>query len=626
MSPSALDVIVPRVGDRLTRTRTHLRRALAGREAELLTSWNLEPRTIRGDDGREFTVLIGQGPPTEERFQAATLASHHWLSDQARAQADTVTSTGAPIHITVAEGLQLLDREAETLAADIVADIHDGLRLVPAKLRTAVGTRTELIAQWPWPFDRHLAASVLVELLVLSETLPPGEPPLLSTWREVAAADVALWAEAHRAAQVRPAWSGFRQVVETGDWVELGHPRWIRLAALYMTVQAVEQDRHRQAVAIDAGRPHHDLVMGWRDLPKDTRTPHTLTAKDGRIELIAPGRGCVQLTLDLEGDSSPSEALITALREMRGTKGLRHWAAVQRLLSVEGGRQGWVRWTLDSHLEALGLSVKHRSQADVRAQVARQVEAFTKIEIAVYAEDGTLRTRLPLLTVGAKYDRLKGSAWELDGMELQINPLLYSGVREVGGRLGRNWYPAPVELAAVDDKHHPYTITLGLILPMRWRRALDDGHDHITHTGESALRMAGIPYKAHDRQWVAKHGGDAWRRLERDLKELHRIGGLGRWDWDAADTPHTLAGRLHLWPAEWVLDRTLHDVTPVERPLGPAVLTGAELKTWRTRRGLTQAQAAKTLHVSRPTIARAEAHPAEPLSTALTAKLRTAGA
>ena len=70
--------------------------------------------------------------------------------------------------------------------------------------------------------------------------------------------------------------------------------------------------------------------------------------------------------------------------------------------------------------------------------MARQVEAFTKIDLAVYAADGTLRTRRPILLVGAKYDRLKGSTWELDGMQLTINPLLYAGVRErAGGRLGR---------------------------------------------------------------------------------------------------------------------------------------------------------------------------------------------
>jgi DNA-binding XRE family transcriptional regulator len=393
----------------------------------------------------------------------------------------------------------------------------------------------------------------------------------------------------------------------------------VGFAVLYATLQAVERDRQRPAVAIDAGRVHHDLLMGWRDLPKDTRTPHLATTINNRIELLAPGRSA-QLTLDLDPESGTmGEALIRALRDTRGWKGLRHWAALQKLLSVDGGRAGWVRWTLDGHLSALGTRVKNRTKATLRADIARQVEAFTRLELAAYAADGTLRERRPLLLVGAKYDRLHGSEWKLDGMQLTINPLLYSGVREAGGRLGRNWHPAPVELASVDDKHHPYTLALGLILPIRWRLALEEGKDHITLKGHNALALAGVPYRA-------RKPGVAWKALERDLTELHRIGGLGRWAWDAADTPHTLEGRLHLWPAPWMLDRTFHDVKPIERQLGPAVLTGAELKTWRKRRGLTQGKAAETLHVNPRTIMRAEKHPAEPLSTALTAKLRAAGA
>lgn len=411
---------------------------------------------------------------------------------------------------------------------------------------------------------------------------------------------------------------------DSEKWRATGRPEyvsrvWVALAVLYAAVQAVERDQSRPAVALDAGRPHHELLSGWvRDLPKDTRTPHDALTINGRIELLAPGRS-VQLMLDLGDNASPNEALINALREMRGWKGLRHWAAVQKLLSVDGGRQGWVRWTLDGHLNTLGVSVKNRSKADLRAQVARQVEAFTKIEIAVYSKDGTRLEQAPLFLVGKKYKGLQGSQFQLDGMQLTINPLLYSGVREAGGKLGRNWHPAPVELAQVDDVHHPYTLALGLILPIRWRLRLAEGHDHLTLKGTSALALAGIPYRT-------RKPGAAWKALERDLAELHRIGGLGRWEWDTPETARTLEGRLHLWPAPWMADRTLRGVRPRELPPGPAVLTGAELKTWRTRHGLTQAKAAEQLHVNRRTITRAEMRPEVPLSTALAGKLRTAGA
>ena len=83
-------------------------------------------------------------------------------------------------------------------------------------------------------------------------------------------------------------------------------------------------------------------------------------------------------------------------------------------------------------------------------------------------------------------------------MQLTINPLLYAGVREPGehGRLGRNWHPAPVELAQVDDVRHPHTIALGLLLPIRWRLALEEGKDHITLTGERCAPPGRHPLQA----------------------------------------------------------------------------------------------------------------------------------
>jgi DNA-binding XRE family transcriptional regulator len=536
--------------------------------------------------------------------------------------------------ITFLDGLAQITAEAEDIVAHTVSQIWERVHspLIAGNLRRAVLSREELSARWPWD-EHHEASAVLLGLIECVEPMLFLQPhlkwidePIPYRWPEAYVAPLALadWIEpllkrereaitAFRT-QSQQGWRARRVELWGEDW-GVFDLRWRALAVLYAVKQAVEKDRAKQAMAIDAGRPHHDLLTRWRDLPKDPRTPYDALTINDRIQLIARDGTCVQLELDLDGQGSPSVALIHGLRRMRSWEGLRHWAAVQKLLSVDGGRKGWVRWTLNGHLKALGISMKNRSRAALRAQYARAVEAFTRIEIAVYAQDGTLRSRRPLLLVGAKYDRLKGSVWELDGMQLMINPLLYSGVREAGGKLGSNWHPAPVELAQVDHIHHPYTLALGLILPIRWRLALQEDREFLTLTGESALNLAAIPYTAY-----------RWDALERDLTELQRIGGLGRWEWDAADTPRTPAGRLHLWPAQWMIDRTQHEVRPQELPPGPAVLTGGELKIWRTRKGLTQAKAAKTLDMSRWTIARAEAHPLEPISTALAAKIRGAGA
>jgi hypothetical protein len=338
--------------------------------------------------------------------------------------------------------------------------------------------------------------------------------------------------------------------------------------------------------------------------------------RSGRIELLAPGRS-VQLALDLGPDYTLSEATLLGLRDLRSWSGLRSWAALQRLFSVEGGRQGWVRWTLDGHLEALGYSPQERTRRPVRVKMAREVEALTRLELAAYDQHGKLRERRPLVIVGTKFDRLHGSEWELDGMELQINPLLYRGVREEGGELGSNWHPAPVELARIDHVHHPYAYSLGLILPIRWRITwAKEGQDHLHYTGESVLRLAGISFSRHD-------PGKAWKALERDLEELRRIGHVGRWEWVTG--ARTLAGVMDLYPAEWMLDRTLRGVRPVEIPPGPSVLTGAELKAWRKAHGLTQAKAAERLGVVARTILRAEKAPEDALSSQLADRLRAGG-
>jgi hypothetical protein len=54
-----------------------------------------------------------------------------------------------------------------------------------------------------------------------------------------------------------------------------------------------------------------------------------------------------------------------------------------------------------------------------------------------------------------------------------------------------------------------------------------------------------VAYTRHD-------AARAWAALDRDLEELRRIGGLGRWQWQGERD--TLASVVRLYPAEWMRD------------------------------------------------------------------------
>jgi hypothetical protein len=393
--------------------------------------------------------------------------------------------------------------------------------------------------------------------------------------------------------------------------------KWsIAACALVVSIEkAVSASLHRPMIALDAGRPHHELLTGrLRVSAKKEVCVSPLEEEEGRCELHLPGQQVIQLLLPLEGESL-SEAFTNAIRQWRSFIGLRHWAALQRLLSIEGGRSGRVRWKLEDHLDALGLSKRWREDPERRQAVATEVDLLTKMELAVYAPNGELRLRAPILSPTAKIDaKIEGpdgqKRWSLEGMELQINPLLYEGVRDrVTGKLGKHWHPAPAELAKIDHVRFPHAIALGLVLPIRWRWVwAENGQDHLTLEAAKLLHLAGI-------SWIRGRPGRAWDTLDRTLEELQRIGELGHVEW--CGEKHLLATKVRLYPADWILDRTVRGLTPVERKPIIAPVNGAELVEWRKEKGWSQVALAKELAVGIATVKRAERAPNESLGRAL---------
>ena len=556
-----------------------------------------------------------------ERWQVESMRDDLWMA-----------------HMTGREALEVAQQSAEAMALHLAGGLVDAARsCVAPGLLDAVLARPQLARRWPWLAEHRspLVTKVIQApseidramwaVFCLAHTLGPDMPGELGVYEwpsESGLSDVLEWLR--KGGRI-----GKKVVDQFSETYALNDPatlttargaKWIgtipledgthldfRCAAILHAAElAVERDRARPAIAIDAGKAHHALLSGMVELPKGKEAHRFTTTLEGRVELLAPGRR-VQLGLDL----SLAESLVHQITDWRSWMGLRNWLALLRLLSVEGGREGMVRWTLDAHLEALGFSAHHRTRTELRERIAEDVRFLTTLEIAAYGADGKVRERLPLFHVGSTTERREGSRWLTEATDLKINSLVYSGVRSEGGALGRNWHPAPVELAQTDHTRFPYALALGAILPIRWRWDHDEGRT--TLNGANLLKLAGITYRK-------THPGEAWDKLERNLTELRRIGGIGGWRW--RDGSPSLAGMCELSPQLWMLDRTHHGVAPKELPPGPNVLTGAELRELRKLNNWTQGELAQRLGVSQATVSRAERKAGELLPADLVAQLR----
>lgn len=363
------------------------------------------------------------------------------------------------------------------------------------------------------------------------------------------------------------------------------------VAILCWAEEQVLRDRHLPATYIDAGRTHAGVLTTIHRQPVGERLAF------GKLTLRMPGES-VQLSLGLEGTH---ETLIDFLQHRRtlGPEAVRHWLAYLTMLS-KAGRTGTATWTIDDHLTVAGYKPSARKKPKIRDGVRRMMELFSTIELEVELANGRRWASVPLIQVLLKEGTVESGRRVLDGALLQINPLLYRGVRNLeSGELGRNFFPTPPALAQIDHVRHPYAQALGALLAIRWRLAWrNDGRGSVVRlSGENLLKMAGIPFERHD-------PGRTWKRLRDSLAVLQRIDLLGHYEWTG--DPWTLKNVCELEAADWLWDRTVAGVAPVERVAARTIATGDDLRDWRKERGLTQAQAGELLGTSARTIMRAE--------------------
>jgi hypothetical protein len=602
------------------------------------------------ENDADLLLLLPQSAPEEharwvERMKGERAERPHLTSAwQAITLQPGVRAPALPW--TVRTGLELLvgglDAMAKELADEVVFCVD---RIVDKKLRAAVSARMEIVQYWPRPrMETGAAACALHALTSTLRALPEDEHPpshlvgytendhpvVFYYWPPKAAlADVAEWA--HKGLNLLGGLGdGFREPALRGKVpqdVLLPHEgRTYRLpaaglAVLYLAERDVREGSRRPAIAIDAGKVHHELVGGMRDWPRDGRGHRgralenvPIRAEDviERVELLAEGN-TVQLHLPMPAFMGMQDHAIEALRVLRGAKGLRHWAALLRLFSVEGGRSGTYRWLLNEHLAAMGYDERQVRDPAVRADAAREVEALASLELAIYTSGGVLRERRRLLLETGRFERRVGAEYKLDGIEFQMNQKVFSGVRASTGEIGQKWMPAPVELARIDHVRHPFAHALGMLLAIRFRWRLEEHGDHLALSGENLLRLAGIPF---ERARAAR----AWARLRRELNVLVKAGQLARYGWNNDEDAWSFTGICRIYSSEWILDRAARGVLPEERPQDKSKpVTGAELKTWREGRGWSQRETARRLKVTAMAISKAEGKPEDALGHKLRA-------
>ena len=515
---------------------------------------------------------------------------------------------------TVLAALKTVKDGRKALVETMNKQVELGSVCLNKKLNGRALERDFLTNEWPWP--EHLPAGVALKALIaMTDPTPPGEidwsKEEASSWPPKAAPlKVAEWAQKKLDKFRKGLGKSFLEAVKdkqlpkqlTDEELELPIPT-AGLALLYLAKDEITEGLKRPAIHLDAGVTNHDLTLGWKNsIPKYSERPKLRHCeKDDRLEILKPGDKTLRTQVRIPYDNWPLNAsIVEALVSLTSPFGFRNWLALLRLFSVEGARQGWVRWTMKDHLDALGVSKRVRENPKTLEKIAALIELFTELKLVTYNKDGKVSEEAPLIHVKSIKRKLEDSRWQLDGVVLQINPYIYEGVRnQETGELGKRFFPVPIELARVDHKNNCQALMLGGLLPFRWHWNMfgKEKLNHVALTGKNLLDLANIKTRS-------RHPGEAWEKLDKALEILKNMDMLGHYKWRSK--PRTDHGVIELYPHDIWIDRTIGGLKPIELPPLEIPRTGAELKEWRKKEGLTQKETAKKLNIASRTLRRAE--------------------
>lgn len=307
-----------------------------------------------------------------------------------------------------------------------------------------------------------------------------------------------------------------------------------------------------------------------------------------------------QLALALD---APGPDVFRGVMQKLGAEGLRNYVILHRL-AAEQGRTGRFRWTWSAHRRGTVHEARVR-RGDRRDDAAKRealehIGALRRAELHATADDGRGRTAwrvvgdAPLVAVVGGVASRDG---DVEGLELVLNPELYRAA--AAGERRALFTQLPEAVLTLPAR--PFA--LAVMLALLWRYSADAGGSARV-SRERLLEYAD----------AGGRGGraDVSEALSRALARVAAAFGPGC-TFDPVEGGEAYTARP---PDAWVA-AVVDKVPPCLPPsTARAPVTGAELRTWREEKGLSQSEAAAVTGVSKRTIVRAELDPRAPLPRA----------
>jgi hypothetical protein len=396
-------------------------------------------------------------------------------------------------------------------------------------------------------------------------------------------------------------------------------------AVLYAAWQAQQESRSVSRIRLGNTKPSRAVISAMttisrKELPAKggdaspvslEEKVHSVAGNDKNTTILVYQDGKpIQLGFDVAGFET-GEQLIAQLAASP-ERMVKHWVALHSLLTTSGTVLAKAKWEISDHMATLGYLPNQISDRRCRARVKREMEALLRMRIRI-ERNGVEYFCGPLFSYmeqGAIQKDEHGNKYDIPTrFHLTISPALYDGVLpsvSLDGREKENWVPLPPGL----PKRSPEAVALGAVLASRFRAFCCGSkcrESYIPLKGQTAIRLAGIPYRSND-------PGRALASLERALGELRDEHLVRSWTWQGEG--NVLERTVYIDPHDDFLDVAQHHLERVSLPpKQPA--NGAELAAWRKKRGLSQAKAAELLGVGTSTIERVERSPDNPLSPKL---------